>query len=158
MSNIGDLLRAKSGTVHTIGPDETVYAAIERMTAHNIGSLLVVRDGTVLGIVTERDYLRRVALEGRTSRETPVRDIMTPRVIYVTPEASIEETLALMTEQRVRHLPVMEDDRLVGLVSIGDCVKHGYKQTRVEVRYLKQYIADDYPGPEPRYVDTEEKK
>jgi CBS domain-containing protein len=112
------------------------------MVEANVGSLLVTEKGKLVGIVTERDYLRRVTLEGRTEKETPVREIMTSPLVYVTPETSIEECMAVMTERRIRHLPVMGENReTVGVVSIGDVVKFQSKQQSFQIKLLTDYIS-----------------
>ncbi len=140
MSSVADILRDKGGEVLTIGADATVYDAVERMVAADVGSLLVTEDGGIVGIVTERDYLRRVALEGREERETPVREIMSAPVIVVAPETEVEECMALMTAKRIRHAPVADGDDVVGLVSIGDLVKHRSREQSFQIRYLTEYI------------------
>jgi CBS domain-containing protein len=118
-----------------------VLDAIKRMVEANVGSLLVFEDGKLAGIVTERDYLRRVTLEGRDEKETPVREIMTAPLVYVTPDTTIEECMAVMTERRIRHLPVLTDDRdVAGIVSIGDVVKFQTKQQTAQIRLLTDYI------------------
>src|SRR5688572_25924962 len=110
------------------------------MVEMNVGSLLVTEDGEITGIVTERDYLRRVTLEGREERETPIREIMSSPLIVVTPETTIDECMALMTDRRIRHLPVVDDGKVVGVVSIGDLVKFKSQQQSFEIQYLTQYI------------------
>ena len=110
------------------------------MVEENIGSLLVTEGGKIAGIVTERDYLRRVTLEGRTDRETAVREIMSTPLIVVAPETTVDECMALMTERRVRHLPVVDERQVVGLVSIGDLVKFTSERRAFEIRYLTDYI------------------
>lgn len=145
MAFVSDLLAVKGDTVHTISPDATVYEAIERMVSLGAGSLMVVDQG-ILGIVTERDYLAKIALKGRSSRETPVRDIMTNSIVFATPGQDIEDVLAVMTEARVRHLPVMDDGKLVGLVSIGDCVRAVSSDRKATIQMLSDYITDRYPA------------
>jgi CBS domain-containing protein len=137
---INEILRDKGSDVQTIGPQATVFAAIERMVSHGIGALAVVDDGRLVGMLTERDYLRRVALEGRTSRTTLVREIMTPRVVAVQPSDGIDESLQVMTAQRVRHLPVIEQGELVGIVSMGDLVKRKVADKELEITQLVEYI------------------
>jgi CBS domain-containing protein len=146
MGRVADLLRVKGREVHTISPAATVYEAVDRMVRHNVGSLLVVEGDEIHGIITERDYLREIVLKGRTSRETPVRDVMTTRVVCVAPADSIEGCMAVMTEKRIRHLPVLEDGRLTGLISIGDVVKRLSMDQKAEIRYLTDYITGKYPG------------
>jgi CBS domain-containing protein len=141
MANIEDVLRTKGTRVHTISPDATVYEAIERMVERNVGSLIVTySDGPPLGIVTERDYLKKVALLGRTSRETAVREIMTPAVLTVCFSDDVDYCLGLMTEHRVRHLPVVVRGKLGGIVSLGDLVKHKLVSQRFEIDQLTLYI------------------
>ena len=146
MGRVADLLRAKGREVHTVSPAATVYEAVDRMVRHNVGSLLVVEGDEIHGIITERDYLREIVLKGRTSRETPVREVMTARVVCVGPDDTIEGCMAIMTEKRIRHLPVVEEGRVAGLVSIGDVVKRLSMDQRAEIRYLTDYITGKYPG------------
>jgi CBS domain-containing protein len=142
LEHVSDILDEKGSAVLSIEADATVFDAIKRMVEANVGSLLVFEGGKLAGIVTERDYLRRVTLEGRTEKETPVRDIMTSPLVYVTSETSLDECMAVMTERRIRHLPVLADDReVLGLVSIGDLVKYRSKQQDVQIRLLTDYIS-----------------
>jgi CBS domain-containing protein len=151
MDTVQDLLQQKGTNVYTIDHARTVYDAVTAMTIHNVGALVVTHgqesDKKICGIITERDYLHHIVQKGRSSRTTPVSDIMTRKVVYTEPERSVEEVLIIMTEQRFRHLPVMQEDKLHGIVSIGDCVKAIIKRQEVELKYLKEYIADGYPGP-----------
>ena len=137
---INEILRDKGADVQTISPQATVFAAIERMVLHGIGALAVVDDGRLVGMLTERDYLRKVALEGRTSRTTLVREIMSPRVVTIEPSDGVDESLAVMTARRIRHLPVLEFGELVGIVSIGDLVKRKLADKELEVTQLVEYI------------------
>ena len=142
MSTVSDILEGKGGEVLRIEASATVYDAIQRMVEANVGSLLVFEGDVLKGIVTERDYLRRVALEGRTERETTVGEIMTSPLVYVTPETSIEECMVVMTERRIRHLPVLtEESAVVGVVSIGDLVKFQSKEQSAHIRLLTDYIS-----------------
>ncbi len=141
MSHIAEILDEKGSNVFTIDAEASVYEAVQRMVEQNIGSLLVKDGGAIAGIVTERDYLRRVTLEGRTDRDTPVREIMSTPLIVVTPETTVDECMALMTEARIRHLPVVGEGRVVGLVSIGDLVKFTAERRASEIRLLTDYIA-----------------
>jgi CBS domain-containing protein len=141
VSDVAKVLEEKGREVLQIEADATVFDAIKRMVESNVGALLVTERGKVVGVVTERDYLRRVTLEGRTERETLVREIMTSPLVYVTPETSIEECMAVMTERRIRHLPVLSDGReLVGIVSIGDLVKFKSKEQDFHIKFLTEYI------------------
>lgn len=146
MGRVADILRTKGSAVHSIPSDATVYDAVKAMVAHNVGSLLVTDGADVKGILTERDYLREIVLKGRTSRETHVREIMSPEVIVVEPDRTVEDCMAIMTERRIRHLPVVNGGKLVGLVSIGDLVKQRAAEREVEIRYLTDYITGKYPG------------
>ena len=141
MSDVAKLLEGKGADVLRIDADATVFDAIKRMVEGNVGALLVTEGGRITGIVTERDYLRRVTLEGRTEEETLVREIMTSPLVYVTPETSVEECMAVMTERRIRHLPVFTDGReLVGVVSIGDLVKFKSAEQDFQIKFLTEYI------------------
>ena len=142
MDDVAKILEEKGGDVLSIDASVTVFDAIKRMVEANVGSLLVTENGKLTGIVTERDYLRRVTLEGRKETETPVREIMTSPLVYVTPETSIEECMAVMTERRIRHLPVMGENReTLGVVSIGDVVKFQSKQQSFHIKLLTDYIS-----------------
>ena len=141
MAHVSDILEQKGSNVLSIEASETVFDAIRRMVDGNVGALLVTEDGRLTGIVTERDYMRRVALEGRTERETLVREIMTSPLVYVTPETTVEECMGVMTERRIRHLPVLGDHReTVGIISIGDVVKFHSREQDVQIRLLTDYI------------------
>jgi len=142
VDDVAKILEEKGGDVLSIDASVTVFDAIKRMVEANVGSLLVTEGGKLSGIVTERDYLRRVTLEGRKETETPVREIMTSPLVYVTPETSIEECMAVMTERRIRHLPVMGENReTLGVVSIGDVVKFQSKQQSFHIKLLTDYIS-----------------
>ena len=142
MGHVSDILQGKGPEVLAIEGSATVYDAIAKMVEGNVGALLVNEGGRLTGIVTERDYLRRVTLQGRDERTTPVREIMTSEVAYVGPDASIDECMAVMTERRIRHLPVLTDDReVVGIVSIGDVVKFQSQEYGVQVKFLTEYIS-----------------
>jgi CBS domain-containing protein len=141
VSDVAKVLEGKGSEVLEIDADATVFEAIKRMVGANVGALLVTDGGRVAGIVTERDYLRRVTLEGRTEEETLVREIMTSPLVYVTPETSVEECMAVMTERRIRHLPVFTESReLVGIVSIGDVVKFKSAEQDFQIKFLTEYI------------------
>ncbi len=138
--SIRDVLGKKGDKVFSIAADETVYQALQTMATENVGALIVMDKGQVAGIITERDYARKVILEGRSSLKTDVRNIMTTRVLYATPEMSVEEGLALMSDKRCRHLPVFEDRKLVGMVSIGDLVKANVAEKEFMISQLEHYI------------------
>jgi len=146
MATVKDILGRKGREVYRVARGATVFRAIEVMTKKNVGSLLVMDGGEVCGIVTERDYLREIAIKGRSSRETEVGEIMTASVCCAQEEDSVERCLAMMTELHCRHLPIMGAEGLVGLVSIGDLVKQMVHDQRTEIRYLRDYIQGRYPG------------
>ena len=140
MTRIGEILEGKSGDVVRIDADAPVFEAVRKMVDANIGALLVTVEGEINGIFTERDYLRRMAVEGRQAEDTLVRDVMTSPLVYVTPETSVDESMALMTDRRIRHLPVADGGAIVGMVSIGDLVKFQSKQQSFQIQYLTDYI------------------
>lgn len=142
---VRELLGDKGHDVVAIEPDATVFDAIAKMVDHNVGSIVVAEEDQVVGIFTERDYLRKIALKGRTSSETSVTTVMTTDVICVDPDYTIEECLAIMTENKCRHLPVMSDGELNGIVSIGDCVKRLSQDALERVSHLEEYITGEYP-------------
>jgi CBS domain-containing protein len=142
MGHVSDILEGKGRDVLDVDGSATVLEAITQMVDGNVGSLLVRDAGRLVGIVTERDYLRRVTLEGRDERTTPVREIMSTPIVYTTPESSIEECMAVMTERRIRHLPVLDEaQQVVGVVSIGDVVKFQSKEQSVQIKFLTEYIS-----------------
>jgi signal-transduction protein with cAMP-binding, CBS, and nucleotidyltransferase domain len=139
VNRLAEILEEKGGHVLEIDADATVLEAVQQMVAMNVGSLLVTVEGEVTGIVTERDYLRRVTLEDRTE-DAPVREIMSSPLVVATPETTIDECMALMTDRRIRHVPVVEEGKVVGLVSIGDLVKFKSKLQTFEIQFLNDYI------------------
>lgn len=142
MSTVAQILKTKSSqAVHMIAPSASVFDAVKMMAEKNIGAVLVGEGGKVAGIFTERDYARKIVLMSKSSKDTPVRDIMTAKVMFVRPEQTSEECMSIMTENRLRHLPVMEEGRLVGLVSIGDLVKDVISEQKFMIEQLEQYIA-----------------
>jgi len=140
MTLVKQLLRSKGSEVVTVTPDTSVYDALQTMAEKNIGALVVVEEGEVVGIISERDYARKVILQGKTSIKVPVQEIMTERVYFVYPENTIEQCMALMTDKRVRHLPVLENDKLAGIVSIGDAVKAIISNQEFMIEQLENYI------------------
>jgi len=140
MKIVSQLLQSKGHEVWAITPAATVYEALEKMAEKNIGALLVIEGEQVVGIFSERDYARKVVLRGKASRETSVSEVMTSRVIAVPPNQSVEKCMALMTEKRIRHLPVLDNDRLVGIISIGDVVKAIISDQEVMINHLEDYI------------------
>jgi len=144
MKTAAHLLRSKAHqSVHTITPEASVFDAIKLMADKNIGALLVMEAQEVAGIITERDYARKIVLMSRSSRQTPVREIMTSAVMYVRPDQTSEECMVLMTENRLRHLPVIDDGRLLGIISIGDLVKDIIAEQRFTIEQLEHYISGE---------------
>jgi len=141
MAHVSDILRAKGGDVLKIEKTATVFDAITKIVEANVGSILVTDGDQVVGIMSERDYLRKIAVQGRTSRDTQVGEIMSSPLIYVTPETTIEESMAIMTDRRIRHLPVVENDEVVGIISIGDVVKFQSREQSFQIKYLTEYIS-----------------
>ena len=140
MRTVRDLLKTKGRHIWSVGPADTVYAALVVMADKNVGALVVLEGGRLVGILSERDYARKVVLHGKTSRETLVREIMTETPICVGPGHTLEECMTLMTDKRIRHLPVMEADQLAGLVSIGDVVKDIISEQEFMIEQLEHYI------------------
>lgn len=141
MTAVADILKSKGdAVVHTVGPDDSVFDALKRMADKGIGALIVMEGERIVGIVTERDYARKIALKGRTSALTLVRDVMTTSVMFVKPTQTSEECMALMTDNRLRHLPVVKDDKLIGLISIGDLVKDIISEQKFVIEQLEHYI------------------
>ena len=140
MRTVRDILETKGRDVWSIEPGAMVYDAVKLMADKQIGALLVLQGGKLAGIVSERDYARKIILQGRSSLTTQVREIMTSRVVYVEPERNIEECMALMTAKRIRHLPVVEADRLCGVISIGDLVKAIIAEQQFIIQQLERYI------------------
>lgn len=136
MSIVKNILQKKGSAVHSISPDSSVYDALEELEEKNIGSLVVVENGKLTGVFTERDYARKVILKGRSSKETLVRDIMSSDPLFVHPGNTLEECMQLMTDKFIRHLPVLENDELVGVISIGDVVKY--------IIYEKDFIIENF--------------
>jgi CBS domain-containing protein len=140
MNTVRQLLQTKGPAAWSIGPEATVYDALNLMAEKDVGALLVLDGGQLVGVISERDYARKVVLRGKASRETPVREIMTERVVYVRPDQTLEDCMALMTNKRVRHLPVLEGDRLLGVISIGDVVKAIISEQEFMIEQLENYI------------------
>lgn len=138
---INEILSHKGNQVWSISPEETVFDAIQLMADKNIGALLVTQAGRLVGILTERDYTRKVALKGKSSKQTAVKEILSGHIIHVTPDHTVEECMRLMTENRVRHLPVVESDQIVGVVSIGDLVNWIITAQSSTIHQLQTYIS-----------------
>ena len=145
MKSVAEILKAKGDTaVHSIPPSASVLEAVKLMAEKNVGALLVIEEERIVGVVTERDYARKVVLMSRSSKDTQLREVMTSAVIYVRPSQTSEECMALMTENRVRHLPVMDEGRLVGLISIGDIVKGIISEQSFIIEQLQHYISGEH--------------
>jgi CBS domain-containing protein len=140
MKSLNQLIAAKGGQVYSIRPDATVLDALKLMAQKDVGALLVMEGTRLAGIMSERDYARKVILQGKSSQDMAVRDIMTADVVRVDPSKTVEECMALMTQRRVRHLPVCEGDKLIGLVSIGDLVKEVIAEQEQTIKQLESYI------------------
>jgi len=140
MTTVSQILQAKGNQVWTITPAATVYEALALMAEHDIGALVVVKDGAVVGIFSERDCARKVVLRGKSSRDTLVRDVMSSQVVCVRPNQTLDQCMAVMTDKRIRHLPVLDQNRLAGVISIGDVVKAIITEQSIMIDHLKDYI------------------
>jgi|SRR5438128_2943496 len=140
MKTVTQLLRTKGREILSVSPETPVFNALEVMADKNVGALLVVEGGELVGIFSERDYARKVILKGKSSKEIPVREIMSSHVLYVRPEQTIEDCMALMTDKHVRHLPVLDQGRLIGVISIGDVVKALIDEQQFIIEQLQNYI------------------
>jgi CBS domain-containing protein len=143
-ASVSEILNYKGTNVWTISPEATVFEALQTMADKNVGALLVTERGRLVGIITERDYSRKVVLKGRSSRETAVREILSGHIVSVTPSNSVEECMRMMTEKRVRHLPVLDGETIVGVISIGDLVNWIISAQTVTIQQLQTYITG-YP-------------
>lgn len=144
MATVRELLTIKGHEIWSIAPQATAYEALQLMSEKDVGALLVVEKGKLVGIFSERDYARKVVLEGRSSRDTNVDQLMSHEVLYVEPQNSTEDCMALMTAKRVRHLPVMENNQLIGIVTIGDVVKQAIADRQFAIHQLEKYITGEY--------------
>ena len=144
MNDVKEILKVKGKEIFTISPNITVFNALEILAERNIGALVVTENDKVVGIFSERDYARKIILKGKSSMDTTVSELMTKDVLYVAPTDSIDECMALMSENHIRHLPVIKDEELVGVISIGDVVKHIIKHQKFQIRELEKYIKGGY--------------
>ena len=144
MNNVRQILEVKGRSVEAVSPNETVYEGLQKLADKNIGALVVVENGKMVGIFSERDYARKVILKGKSSMNTTIGELMVKEVLYVSPDNTIDECMALMSENHIRHLPVLKDEELLGLISIGDVVKHKIKQQKFKIRELEKYITGGY--------------
>jgi signal-transduction protein with cAMP-binding, CBS, and nucleotidyltransferase domain len=141
MINVRDILKEKGDTIYTVTPKTTVYESLEKMSAHNVGSMLVMENEKLQGIVTERDYMKKVVLLGRSSKNTNAESIMTTNPICVSPTDSVDNALAIMTKEHCRHLPVFDEGKIIGVVSIGDLVKKKISAMEAAIKHLNDYIS-----------------
>lgn len=140
MITVGRILKEKGNRIWSVSPDTMVFEALNLMAEKNLGAVLVIEGGKIAGIFSERDYARKVILKGKSSKETPVKEIMTKDVLFVRPNHSIEECMALMTDKHIRHLPVIDEEELVGVISIGDVVKAVISDQEYTIKQLENYI------------------
>ncbi|MBS1490578.1 MAG: CBS domain-containing protein [Bacteroidetes bacterium] len=141
MGKVKDILDRKGYSVYAVDPDITVYSAIEQMCERNIGGVLIVDKGVLAGIFTERDYARKLILKGKSSKDTPIRDLMTANPFTVSLHTSIDDCMQMMSDKHIRHLPVTEGDKILGLISIGDVVSHIINEQKSIIQHLESYIS-----------------
>jgi CBS domain-containing protein len=144
MNTVKQVLKVKGNSVFSVAPETPVYEALSVMAEHHVGALVVMKDERTVGIFSERDYARKVILKGKSSKEITVGELMVRDVFYVSPENTLDECMVIMTEKRIRHLPVLEEDRLIGLISIGDVVKQIISDQEFKIRELEKYIQGGY--------------
>lgn len=144
MNTVKQVLKVKGNSVFSVAPETPVYDALTVMAEHEVGAILVLKNERPVGIFSERDYARKVILKGKSSKEITVGELMVKDVFYVSPEDSLDECMVIMTEKRIRHLPVLEENRLIGLISIGDVVKQIISDQEFKIRELEKYIQGSY--------------
>ncbi len=144
MTTIAQLLNTKGNQVWSVEPKATIFEALEIMSEKEIGALLVMEDGKLTGIFSERDYARKVILKGKSSKETPVGELMTKKVFYIDPQKTINDCMAMMTAKRIRHVPVIEDNQVMGIVTIGDVVNQIISEQEVTINHLENYITGSH--------------
>jgi len=144
MITVGDLLKTKGGENWSVSPQASVYEALEIMADKNVGALLVIEEKRLVGIFSERDYARKVILKGKASKDTPVSELMTKAVLYATPKNTLEECMALMSSKHIRHLPVLDNDRIAGIITLGDVVKRIISDQKLTISELENYLTESY--------------
>ena len=144
MTTIAQLLNAKGNQIWSVEPKATIFEALEIMSEKEIGALLVMEDGKLTGIFSERDYARKVILKGKSSKETPVGELMTKKVFYIDPQKTINDCMAMMTAKRIRHVPVIEDNQVMGIITIGDVVNQIISEQEVTINHLENYITGSH--------------
>ena len=144
MNYVRDILKTKDGRIQTISPKATVYEALEKMSEKEIGALVVMENKKVVGIISERDYARKIILQGKTSKKTLVKEVMSSHLFSVTPDTAVEDAMVLMTGKHIRHLPVFEKSKFVGIISIGDVLKLIISNKDFLINQLSDYIAGKY--------------
>ena len=144
MTTIAQLLNTKGDQIWSVEPKATIFEALEIMSEKEIGALLVMEDGKLTGIFSERDYARKVILKGKSSKETPVGELMTKKVFYIDSQKTINDCMAMMTAKRIRHVPVIEDNQVMGIVTIGDVVNQIISEQKVTINHLENYITGSH--------------
>lgn len=144
MNTIGHLLKSKDKNILSVEPKATVFEALQIMSENNVGALLVIHNGKLVGIFSERDYARKIILKGKQSKDTSVSELMTKDVLYINPQSTIQDCMVLMSAKHIRHMPVLEDDKLIGIVTIGDIVKQIISDQKTTIQELEQYITGAY--------------
>lgn len=143
MITIRDILNEKGQNVYSVTPETTVYESLEKMSAHDVGSMLVMEGDKLMGIFTERDYMKKIILQNKASKTTMIKEIMTTNPVCITPSDSVDNAMSIMTKQHCRHLPIIEETKIIGVVSIGDLVKKKISDMDATIKYLSDYISSE---------------